>query len=162
MGRRVALRAEIFRGADEPAPEKLCPPAVDGHAGHKWILRIDEPTREIEARGLGSRGRERMQHGGCAWLHRLAGIEKISARQDGGGAWLSELAHHECSRAGYRGDRRGEPDFFLPQRRDRCVRGEMIRVQGLGLCRGALGRSDGESGGDSGGNRGAADPARQC
>ena len=37
----------------------------------------------------------------------------------------------------------------------------MIRVQGLGLCRGALGRSDGESGGDSGGNRGAADPARQ-
>ena len=162
MGRRVALRPEILRCADEPATEKLGPPAVDGHAGHERILRIDEPTREIEAGGPGSRGREWMQNGGCARLHRFAGIEKVSARHDGGSAGLSELAHHECARAGYGGDCRGEPDFFLSQRGDRGVRGEMIRVQGLGLCRGALGRSDGESGGDSGGNRGAADPARQC
>ena len=46
----VALRAEIFAGEDDAAPEDLLPDAVDRDARGQRIVGRDQPARQAEAR----------------------------------------------------------------------------------------------------------------
>src|SRR5258708_522582 len=66
MRRQRALRAKVVVGLDDADAEELAPPAVDCHASRQWILRIDDPVREIEAisrlRRSGEYGRETRRH----------------------------------------------------------------------------------------------------
>ena len=48
MGRRFALRPDIFRGSDQTGAKDLLPESIDGDARGQRIGGINKPLRQAE------------------------------------------------------------------------------------------------------------------